>query len=401
MTTHAEQLQTSPTKFSGLAWPQHAEDEVEAAAEVLRSGRTNQWTGTNVNAFESEFASWVGTDFATFVANGTVALELALSALELPPGSEVVTTPRTFIATSLAIVRCGLRPVFADIDEDSGNITPETVEQLCTSNTSAIVVVHSSGWPADMEGLNDIARARGLRLVEDCAQAHGARINGNSVGSWSDIAAWSFCQDKIISTGGEGGMVTCDDPVLARRMWEFKDHGKSWTEVFETQHPPGFRWLHESVGTNWRGTEMQAAIGRIQLSKLPDWHRQRTQNAHHLAAQLNAIPGIRCPLPEPAYQHAFYRLNARVDLGSLPPGWDRDDLIANASTRYGLPVGSGSCSEIYLEKVFASSNLRPPQRLPEASRWTEDSLFFPVHPALETSDLDLMAQAFQEVLTDG
>ena len=401
MTAHADQLDVSIPWFTGKSWPQHSEDEVEAVVEVLRSGRTNQWTGTNVKAFESEFASWVGTNFATFVANGTVALELALSALDLPPGSEVVTTPRTFIATSLAIIRCGLRPVFADIDEDSGNITPQSVEQVCISKTSAIVVVHNSGWPADMEGLNAIARARGLRLVEDCAQAHGARIDGRSVGSMSDVAAWSFCQDKIMSTGGEGGMVTCNDPVLARRMWEFKDHGKSWTEVFETQHPAGFRWLHESVGTNWRGTEMQAAIGRIQLSKLPDWHRQRTQHAHHLAAQLNAIRGIRCPLPEPKYQHAFYRLNARVDLESLPPGWERDDLISEVASQYGLPVGSGSCSEIYLEKTFQSLDLQPPRRLPEASKWTEDSLFFPVHPALETADLDLMAQAFLEVTTHG
>ena len=248
------------TSVKMAPWPHYEQDEIDAVAEVLRSGKVNYWTGTQGREFEREFAESTGIKHAVFVANGTLALELALRALDLPPGSEVITTPHTFIATASAIVAVGLRPVFADIDPDSGNITPETIAAAITPRTSAVIVVHLGGWPARMPEIQELCRSHGLRLIEDCAQAHGAMIGDRHVGTFSDIAAWSFCQDKIITTGGEGGMVGTDDEALWRRMWSYKDHGKSWEAVYERDHPPGFRWLHDDFGSNWRATEMQAAM---------------------------------------------------------------------------------------------------------------------------------------------
>ena len=376
-------------------WPRYEQDEIDAVAEVLRSGKVNYWTGTQGREFEREFAEFTGVKHAVFVANGTVALELALRALDLPAGSEVITTPHTFIATASAIVAVGLRPVFADIDPDTGNITPETIEAVITLRTSAVVVVHLGGWPARMPEIQALCQAQGLRVVEDCAQAHGAMIGGRHVGTFSDVAAWSFCQDKIISTGGEGGMVATDDAELWRRMWSYKDHGKSWEAVYEREHPPGFRWLHESLGGNYRGTEMQATIGRIQYRKLPAWHRQRTENAMYLADRLREIPGMTVPLPEDPYQHAFYRLYARLDRDTLGEGWSRDRLIGHMGSQ-GTPMFTGSCAEIYREKAFSASGIAPAEPLPNAVTRGEDVLAFLVHPGLNADSLRAVAANLKE-----
>ena len=378
-------------------WPRYEQDEIDAVAEVLRSGKVNYWTGTQGREFEREFAEFTGVKHAVFVANGTVALELALRALDLPAGSEVITTPHTFIATASAIVAVGLRPVFADIDPDTGNITPETIEAVTTPRTSAVVVVHLGGWPARMPEIQALCQAQGLRVVEDCAQAHGAMIGGRHVGTFSDVAAWSFCQDKIISTGGEGGMVATDDAELWRRMWSYKDHGKSWEAVYEREHPPGFRWLHESFGSNYRGTEMQAAIGRIQCRKLPMWHKQRTENALYLAELLDAIPGLRVPRPTADETHAYYRLYARLDLGLLRTGWDRDRLIGTMGAQ-GHSLSIGSTTEAYREKAFKHLDTGLRESLPGAAQRGIDALALPVHPGLKTEELVALSEALAATL---
>ena len=387
------------TSVKMAPWPHYEQDEIDAVAEVLRSGKVNYWTGTQGREFEREFAESTGIKHAVFVANGTLALELALRALDLPPGSEVITTPHTFIATASAIVAVGLRPVFADIDPDSGNITPETIAAAITPRTSAVIVVHLGGWPARMPEIQDLCRNHGLRLIEDCAQAHVAMIDDRHVGTFSDIAAWSFCQDKIITTGGEGGMVGTDDEALWRRMWSYKDHGKSWEAVYEREHPPGFRWLHDDFGSNWRGTEMQAAIGRIQYRKLPKWHKRRTENALYLADQLRGIAGLTVPLPEEPYQHAFYRLYARLDLGTLAEGWTRDRLIGRMASE-GTPMFTGSCAEIYRENAFVTSGTAPRQSLPHAAARGEQALAFLVHPGLSCDDLARTADNLKAAIAE-
>lgn len=375
-------------------WPAFDDEQVEAAARVLRSGRVNYWTGDEGRSFEREFAEYTGLRHAAFVANGTVGLEAALDALELPEHSDIVTTPRTFIATSSSIVRTGHRPVFADVDRDSGAITAETIEAALTPQTRAVVVVHLGGWPADMPAIRELCDRESLRLVEDCSQAHGAMVDGCHVGTFGDISVWSFCQDKIITTGGEGGMVATDDDALWRRVWSLKDHGKSWEAVYEREHPPGFRWLHETIGTNFRGTEVQAAIGRIQYRRLDEWRAARTANATRLADRLAQLPGLRVPRPEARLTHAYYRLYAYIEPTALAPGWTRDGLIG--ALRLPAPVLSGSCSEIYRE--VALHPYAPAERLPVAAEMGETALAFLVHPGLGAAEMDATAEAVAAVL---
>ena len=383
------------TPFS--PWPSFSEEEAQAAAAVIASNRVNYWTGQEGRLFEKEFAAWSGSAHAVAVANGTLALDLALKALGIGPGDEVIVTPRTFIASISCVILAGATPVFADVDADSGNISPTTIAAVLTARTKAIIPVHLAGWPCDMAGIMALAEAHGVKVIEDCAQAHGARVDGRSVGAWGHAGAWSFCQDKIMTTGGEGGMVTTDDAGLWSRMWSYKDHGKSWEAVYERQHPPGFRWLHESFGTNWRMLEVQAAIGRIQLQRMAEWTTRRTEIALAIAERLAEFPAaVRVPLPRKGMTHGFYRLYAYVQPEGLRPGWSRDRIVAEIVDR-SVPAYQGTCSEVYLEKAF-DSHSRPPQRLPNALQMGETSLMFLTHPTLTDGEIEMTRQAIGEVL---
>nr|WP_051076746.1 DegT/DnrJ/EryC1/StrS aminotransferase family protein [Thioalkalivibrio sp. ALgr3] len=381
------------------SWPQFEDDEVAAVREVMSSGRVNYWNGDEGRAFEREFAAWHGVPHAVAVANGTLALELALHSLGIGPGDEVVVSPRTFVASASAIVMRGARPVFADVDRDSGNLTAETARAILSERTRAILPVHLAGWPCDMHALRALADEFGLFLVEDCAQAHGATVQGEPVGSFGDAAAFSFCTDKIISTGGEGGMLLLQDEDTWRRAWNFKDHGKDWSAVYEREHPPGFRWVHESFGTNWRLTEMQSTIGRAQLAKLPGWLEQRRNNAGVLLERLSGLPGLRVPHPPEGMGHAWYKFYAFVRPEMLRDGWDRDRIVEAVQT-HRVPCLHGGCSEIYLEKAFDGTGFRPPERLPVARELGETSLMFPVDHTLSATDMHAVADAVERVMRE-
>jgi dTDP-4-amino-4,6-dideoxygalactose transaminase len=366
-------------------------------SRVLLSNRVNYWTGTEGREFEREFARWVGTEYAVALHNGTAALEIALRALGIGPGDEVVVTPRTFLASASSIVTVGARPVFADVDRDSQNITAETIRAVLTPRTRAIMCVHLAGWPCDMDPILALARERGLKVLEDCAQAHGAVYRGKNVGAIGDIGAWSFCQDKIITTGGEGGMVTTDDRALWSRMWSDKDHGKSWEAVYDRPHPPGFRWVHESFGTNARMLEVQSAIGRIQLRRMARWSARRAEIAGRFAEVCRRHPSVRVPEVPADVTHAWYRFYAFVRPDQLAPGWSRDRIMDEIVAR-GVPCYSGSCSEVYLEKAFDGTGLRPPTRLPVARELGETSLMFLVHPTLTEEEIEKTCRVLDEVL---
>ena len=381
-------------------WPSFTDEEANRVRDIIMSNRVNYWTGDEGRQFEREFAGLSGSAHAIALANGTLALDLALKALGIGPGDEVVVTPRTFIASVSTVVNAGAIPVFADVDADSGNISPATIAPILSERTRAIIPVHLGGWPCDMDGIMALAAAHDLKVIEDCAQAHGAKVGDRGVGNVGHIGAWSFCQDKIMTTGGEGGMVTTSDASLWDAMWSFKDHGKSWDAIYNREHPPGFRWLHESFGTNWRMLEVQAAIGRIQLCRMADWTARRTSIASQIRDALAPFASaVRVPAPETGLTHAYYRQYAYVRPQGLKDGWTRDRIIAECAAR-GAIVMQGSCSEVYLERAFDNTPWRPAQRLPVARELGETSLMFLCHPTLTDDEVVKITSVAAEVIAE-
>ncbi|AOS82766.1 aminotransferase [Chlorobaculum limnaeum] len=378
-------------------WPSYTQEEAYAVSRVLLSNRVNYWTGEECREFEKEFALWTGTAYAIAVANGTLALEVALKALGVGYGDEVVVTPRTYIASVSSIVAIGAVPVFADVDRNTQNITAETIARVLTPRTKAVICVHLAGMPCDMDPIMDLADEHGVFVIEDCAQAHGAKYKCRSVGSIGHIGTWSFCQDKIMTTGGEGGMVTTDDQELWSFMWSYKDHGKSWSAVYEKEHSPGFRWLHESFGSNYRMLEMQAAIGRIQLRRMTGWCEKRRMYAEMIWNFAGKHSLLRVPEIPYWAEHAAYQCYVFVEPLALPDGWSRDRIMAEINTQ-GVPCYSGSCSEVYLEKAFDNTGWRPEERLPIAKELGETSLMFLVHPTLELDDIEKTCEVIHNVV---
>lgn len=392
-------------------WPCFTIEETEAVQRVLLSNKVNYWTGSECRAFENEFAVWAGTQYAVAVANGTLALDVALKALNINSGDEVVVTPRTFIASVSCVVNSGANPVFAEVDADSGNITAETIKAVLTPRTKAVICVHLAGWPCDMDPIMALANEYGLKVIEDCAQAHGARYKGRSVGSIGHVGAWSFCQDKIMTTGGEGGMVTTSDEAIWLKVWSFKDHGKNYEAVYKRQHPPGFRWLHESFGTNWRMLEMQAVLGRIQLKRMNSWTEARGRNTNSILQICKKFPSLhvssfKCDSCEVRCSylgggqgcvHANYKCYVYVRPEKLSVGWNRDRIIREINT-LGVPCYQGSCSEVYLEKAFDKTGWRPKKRLPVAKELGETSIMFLVHPTLSKDEIKKTCDVIEHVM---
>lgn len=384
------------SKFT--SWPHFTAEEADAVRAVLLSNKVNYWTGGICRQFEKEYAAWVQTEYAVALANGTVALEVSLKALGIKKGDEVVVSPRTFIATVSSIVNSGATPVFADVDPDSGNITAESIEKCISRQTKAIICVHLAGWPCDMDPIMELAKNHDLYVVEDCAQAHGARYKNRPVGSIGDIGCWSFCQDKIITTGGEGGMITTNNHELWSSIWSYKDHGKSWDAIYNRKRLPGYQWVHETFGSNMRMTEMQAAIGRMQLGKMTEWHNARNKNASAILTACAKYPDLlHAPRPPESIEHAWYKCHVYLNLDKLPSKWSRDSIIKEINAK-GVPCYYGSCSEVYLEKAFELTGLRPSERLPVAKQLGETSLMFLVHPTLTSSEVNQTCDAVSSVM---
>jgi dTDP-4-amino-4,6-dideoxygalactose transaminase len=381
------------------AWPSPSRAQIEAVTAVLRAGTLNYWTGTEGRSLEREYAEKLGRAHAVAVANGTLALELALRGFGIGPGDEVVVPARSFIATASCVVAVGATPVFADIDPETSDLTAETLETALTERTAAVIVVHVAGWPAEMDPIIDLARSRGVLVIEDCAQAHGATYRGRPVGSFGDAACFSFCQDKIIAAG-EGGLIALDDDTAFALVWEYKDHGKSLAKFSDPEfmgRPASFRWIHDSFGSNYRLPELEAAMVRAGERELPAAHARRTELATRLARGVAGVRGIRVPLPASHCEHAFYRLYAHVEPAELAEGWDRDKVLF-AIAAEGVPVQYGSCAELYREEAFVRAGLGPAARLPGAARAHETSLAFFVHPTLSDGDMDDDVAAVRKVM---
>jgi len=380
-------------------WPSFTEEESNAVSRVLLSNKVNYWTGQEGREFEKEFAKFSDCKYAVAVANGTLALDLALNALNIGNGDEVIVTSRTFIASISSIINAGATPVFSDVELDSQNISAATIKNQLTANTRAIMCVHLAGWPCEMDEILALAKEHNLFVIEDCAQAHGAKYKGKSVGSFGDVAAWSFCQDKIMTTGGEGGMLTTNNEQLWRKAWAFKDHGKSYKAVYETQHPAGYRWLHESFGTNWRLTEMQSAIGRIQLTRMPVWQKLRAEYAERIYSACRQYAFLSVPVIPDYIQHAQYKCYVQVKTHMLPEGWSRDKVIRTINES-NVPCFSGSCSEVYKEKAFSDTVFRPKKPLKNAVELGDTSLMFLVHPTLTDHEINKTCQVIAKIFAN-
>lgn len=382
------------TPFS--PWPSFTQDEADAVSRVVLSNKVNYWTGTEGREFEKEFATWADSEYAIALGNGTLALDIALKSLNIGAGDEVITTPRTFLASASSIVTAGAAPVFADVDLNSQAITAESIKAVLTPKTKAVIVVHLAGMPAEMDDIMTLSKEYGFYVIEDCAQAHGAKYKGRSVGSIGHIGAWSFCQDKIMTTGGEGGMVTTNSKELWSTMWSYKDHGKSFDAIYNREHPPGFRWLHESFGTNWRMTEMQAVLGRIQLTRMSNWTEKRQAYSAELDKAAGEFDCIRLVTVPSYIEHAEYKHYMFVNPEQLADGWDRDRIV-NEIVGRGVPCFQGSCSEVYLEKAFDNTPWRPEKRLPNAVELGETSIMFLVHPTLTEAEIAKTTQVMKVV----
>jgi dTDP-4-amino-4,6-dideoxygalactose transaminase len=381
-------------------WPIFDDATIEAVADVLRSGRLTYWAGPHGRELERAYAGTLGRAHAVAVANGTLALELALRAFGIGPDDEVIVPTRTFIATASAVVAVGATPVVADIDPDSGCLTAATVAALLTERTRAIIPVHLGGWPVDLDPLLALAAERDLVVIEDCAQAHGATYRGRQVGApGTHAATFSFCQDKIISAG-EGGILVLDDDAAYERAWSYKDHGKSLSALEQPPTAPGagtdFCWQIERFGSNFRMPEAAAVLVAHGLERLPEWLRARRANAARLALGLEGLPGLRVPQPPEYADPAFYRFYAFLDTDALDPAWTRG-RIAAAIAAEGVPCGYGACAELYHEQAFTGASLGPTERLPGAMRAHETSLAFLVHPTLGDREMDDTAEAVTRV----
>ncbi len=381
-------------------WPNFEEQQIKAAVKVLSSGKVNSWAGEETRLFEKEFAKWCGTKYAIAVSNGSVALTLAYESIGIRKGDEIITTPRTFVATASCASLLGAKPIFAEICENSGLINAKTIKPLITKKTKAISVVHLAGWPADMQDILKLAKDYNLAVIEDCSQAHGAQIRVNdqmlSVGSLGDIGTWSFCQDKIMSTGGEGGMITTSSKKLMEIIWSLKDHGKSLDSVFKKKHPPGYKFLHETLGTNYRLTEFQSAIGRIQLNKLSEWTKIRQRNATILTNKLEKISLVRVPKQDLNKKNAWYKFYVYLNKKLLSPNWNRDKIIDEIN-KYGYPAFHGGCTEIYLEKCFETKHSK---RLPIAKKLGETSLMFLLDHTISEENMKNYTNIIEQVLKE-
>jgi dTDP-4-amino-4,6-dideoxygalactose transaminase len=376
-------------------WPHFTRDEIEAVIGVLASGRVNYWTGEHGRLFEREYAESIGTEHAIAVANGSVGLELALHAIGIGPSDEVVVTSRSFIASASCVVMRGATPVFADVDADSQNLTANSIAQVVGPHTRAIVAVHFAGWACDMDSIAALARDHGLKVIEDCAQAHGASYKGRAAGSLGTISAFSFCQDKILTTGGEGGLVCTNDEELWGRAWSFKDHGKSHAAAYKRARRPGFPFSHESFGTNWRLTELQSALGRVLLRKLPERVSRRRENVAILNSCFSRIPSLRVTIPPAEVAHSYYKYFVFVRPEKLKNEWNRDRIM-EAIKAEGIPCFVG-CRELYLEKAFPTE-WRPARPLRVAQHLGETGLMFLVHSTLTDVDMLDTCSAVEKVM---
>jgi dTDP-4-amino-4,6-dideoxygalactose transaminase len=365
--------------------------QIRNVIQVIKKNKTNYWTGQECKKFEKEFSKFHDTKYSIAVSNGSVALEIALKALNLEKTDTVIVTPRSFIISASCVLNLGLKPVFADVDEN-GNLSIDGIKKVFNKKIKAIIIVHLNGLPCDLDPILKFVKKNKLFLIEDCSQAHGAVYKNKKVGSFGHISTWSFCQDKIISTGGEGGMISTNNKKLWLKCWSLKDHGKNYHSVFYKKHKIGFRWLHDQLGSNYRMTEMQAVLGREQLKTLDQQIKKRNIIANLYINRLKDyyqkfdvinVPNFKhqtCSLKKnlkscDKCRHSYYRLNLFINIKKI----NQIKLIEELNKKK-INCGVGACPEIYREKVFKKLKFYPKKRLVNAKLLGKSSIVFPINP---------------------
>lgn len=375
-------------------WPDYDHEEEAALLDVLHS---RAWGGyhESVKALETEFAALHQVPYAVACANGTIALEVALRALGVGPGHEVIVSPYTFVASASSILLCGASPVFADIDPNTGNLSPAAAEAAITPRTRAIVVVHFGGHPAEMDAFQEIAKRRGLGLVEDSAHAHGARWRGIPVGGWGDVATFSFQSFKLM-TAGEGGMILSRSADIGERCWSYCNQGR---------RRDGGWFDHFTLGTNYRITAFQAAVLRVQLRRMAEQTKRRAENVAYFRECLRSFQGLTLPADDPRVEnHPYYLLTMRYHPEAFG-GADRDSVL-RALAAEGVPFKPTYPHPLYRNEVFTNldktSGGRPQEygklRLPEAERVCRDGVWLSHTVFLgDRKDIDDVMEALRKV----
>ncbi len=373
-------------------WPTFSDEMINNVTNVLKSGKVNQWTGTKVFDFEKKFSKYFDVKHSIAVFNGSVAIALCLKTLGLGIGDDVIVTARTFIASASEINICGCTPIFADCDYNSQNVTLNTIKSVVTKKTRAVILVHLAGWPCEMEEIVDWCHSNNIFVIEDCAQSHGAKYNNKYLGTFGDINAWSFCQDKIITTGGEGGMITTNNTDYYLKARSFKDHGKNYEKMLVPSPPGLFKWVHDTIGTNLRMTEMQASIGIDALDSLDSWVSARRLNAEIFNSTFNNLPLVRLTLPDEKIYHAYYKYYFFIRPEYLASEITRNDLIVKIN-EMGIPCFQGTCGEVYKEKAYDLD-----LNLPITKELSETSIMLLVDPTFEANVIKIIADKIRTVL---
>jgi dTDP-4-amino-4,6-dideoxygalactose transaminase len=391
-----------------LNYPRYNQYTLRKVQKVLKSGRVNYWTGHECKEFEREFTKYIENKYAVTLSNGSVALEIALKALNLKKRDEIIVSPRSFIISASCVLDLGLKPVFADVD-NNGNLSIKGIKKAYNKNVKAIILVHLNGLSCDLDPVLKFIKKNKIFLIEDCSQAHGAIYKDKKVGSFGHISTWSFCQDKIISTGGEGGMISTNNKKLWLKLWSLKDHGKNYKSVFYKKHKTGFRWLHDNLGSNYRMTEMQAAIGREQLKTLDNQLKIRNAIANIYLNELKEYyqryhllqkPDFKCqtcPFKQNEKKcnkclHAFYRLNLFINKNKI-----KQIKLIEQLNKNKINCSVGSCPEIYREKIFKKLKFSPKKRLFNAKLLGETSIMFPIDPGRSMAKVKIEINSIKKI----
>jgi len=380
-------------------WPVYTKSLASLSSKVLLSGKVNYWTGIHGKLFEKEFSKKFKIKYSATVSNGSIGLEIALLALGIKKGDEVIVTSRSYYSSVSSIIRVGAKPVFADIELTSMNISPISIKENITKKTKAIICVHLYGMPCNMQVIQDLVKNKNIKIIEDCSQAHGAQINSTKVGSFGDIAVWSFCNDKIISTGGEGGMVSTNNKNLYNKVWSYKEIGKNLIKMKDVHKSSNFPYIHDFIGTNARMTEIQSLIGRHQLKQLDNFIKIRNLNASRMTKALSNFKSIITPTHEKKIKHAYYRYTIIFNNKYLKKNYNRE-IIMNLLKSKNIFCNVGGCPSIYKEKFFIKNQIKPKNYLKNTNYIGKNSISFQIDQTILKKDLTLMINTLIKIMNE-